>query len=363
MNIEWTYIVLHILFYGVLFSFALVGLYRKLKPKKATIKLDEVTLIIPFRNEIDHLPNLLKDLRQQERLPHKFLFVNDHSADEGSALIKNRLNEFDLEVLGLPDDRFGKKHAIRFAVEHVQTKYCLTLDADVRIERDYFADLELLENADMWILPVRMTGVSFFSQLASIDFTISNILNRCFSIFKRPVLASGANLLFKTESYRTVAKADHFDLMSGDDMFLLRDFRKEGMEIRVTSDQRLLVSTEAPETVKDWLDQRVRWISKTQRVGDKVPFVFALINFGMGIFFYLVMIILSFQDGWGMLYLLAFKLFYDTVLMVPHFITDRNERAIILLPIYNLFLPIYSVFLAVMSMTYSPKWKDRKVAQ
>lgn len=363
MLIEWVYITLHVLFYGVLFSFALLALYRKLKPKKATIKLEEITLIVPFRNEINNLPNLLRDLRKQEKLPHKFLFVNDHSSDEGSALIKNQFNEFDLEVLGLPDDRSGKKEAIKYAMDHVTTAYCLTLDADVKLEKDYFMDLELLEEADMWILPVRMSGKSFFSQLASIDFTLSNILNRCFTIFKRPVLASGANLLFSVGSYKEAAVTDHFDVLSGDDMFLLRDFRANDFDVRITADSRLSVSTAAPSNFKEWIDQRVRWISKTQRVGDIVPLVFAIINFAMGYFFYLVMILLLASDGWEAIYLLLFKLFYDTLLMAPHFLADRNERALILLPLYNLLLPLYSLVLGILSMVYTPRWKDRPIRQ
>lgn len=361
MSFEWIYITLHIAFYGLLFVFALLGLYRRLKSDMGSIKLEDVTLIVPFRDEESTLPSLLKDLRKQEKLPKKFLFIDDHSSDEGSALVRNHLNEFDLEVLGLPDDQFGKKKAIQFGIASVQTKYCVTLDADVDLDQDYFKSMELLEDADMWILPVRMSGSSFFAQLASIDVTLSNILNRAFSVLRRPVLASGANLLFKTESYRELSRTDHFDLLSGDDMFLLRDFRQAGRDIRVTSDQRLTVSTEAPGSLWEWLGQRVRWISKAKRVGDVVPLFFALINFGMGVFFYLVLTILSCSDLWTAMYLLLFKLFYDTILMTPHFLSDRNERALVLLPMYNLFLPIYSALLAVLSTVYKPQWKGRSL--
>lgn len=359
MSFDWIYITLHITFYGILFVFALLGLYRRLKPDKGSIKLEDVTLIVPFRDEESTLPSLLKDLRKQKKLPKKFLFIDDHSTDEGSALVRNHLNEFDLEVLGLPDDQFGKKKAIQFGIAKVQTTYCVTLDADVDLGQDYFKSMELLEDADMWILPVRMSGNSFFAQLASIDVTLSNILNRAFSVLRRPVLASGANLLFKAESYRELSRTDHFDLLSGDDMFLLRDFRQAGGDIRVTSDQRLTVSTDAPASMSAWLDQRVRWISKAQRIGDIVPLFFALINFGMGVFFYIVIIHLSCSDLWTAIYLLLFKLFYDTLLMTPHFLSDRNERALVLLPLYNLFLPVYSALLAVLSVAYKPQWKGR----
>ncbi len=359
MSLEWIYITLHIAFYGVLFSFALLGLYRRLKPDKGSVKLEDVTLLVPFRDEEETLPSLLSALRKQERLPKKFLFIDDHSSDEGSALIKNYLNEFDLEVIGLPDVQYGKKNAIQFGVAHVKTKYCLTLDADVDLEHDYFKSLELLEDADMWILPVRMFGDSFFSQLASIDVCLSNILNRAFSVLRRPVLASGANLMFKTESYRKLSRTDHFDLLSGDDMFLLRDFREADKDIRATSDLKLSVSTKAPGTLKEWIDQRVRWVSKTQRVRDPLPLIFSIINFSLGIFFYITFITLLCSDLWTGIYLLIFKLFYDTLLMAPHFLSDKNEKALILLPLYNLFLPVYSVVIASLSFTYKPHWKGR----
>lgn len=361
MSFEWIYITLHIAFYGVLFVFGLLGLYRRLKPDMGAVKLEDVTLIVPFRDEEATLPFLVKGLRQQEKLPKKFLFIDDHSSDEGSALLRNRLNEFDLEVLGLPDDQFGKKKAIQFGIAQVKTKYCVTLDADVDLDKDYFKSLELLEDADMWILPLRMTGTSFFAQLASIDVTLSNILNRAFSVLRRPVLASGANLMFKTEVYRELSRTDHFDILSGDDMFLLRDFRQAGRAIRVTSDPRLTVSTEAPGTMMEWLDQRVRWISKAQRVGDVLPLFFAMVNFGLGIFFYITLIVLFCTDLWTGIYLLIFKLFYDTLLMAPHFLSDKNERALLLLPLYNLFLPVYSVVLALLSVTYKPHWKGRSI--
>lgn len=361
MSIEWIYITLHVAFYGVFFTFALVGLYRKLNPDLGTVRLEDVTLIVPFRDEENTLPTLLNSLLQQEKLPTKLLFIDDHSSDGSKSLVRNQLNHLDFELLQLSDDLFGKKNAIQLGVNRTTTKYCLTLDADVHLAKNYFSDLELLEDTDMWILPVRMYGRSLIAKFASIDNTLSNILNRSSSVLFRPVLASGANLLFKTKSYRELSKSDHFNILSGDDMFLLRDFRQAGCDIRITADPRLIASTEAPNSIKAWFNQRIRWISKTSNVRDILPLVYAVINFSLGVFFYytfLYLISIDFQSG---MYLLLFKLFYDTLLMSPHFLSENNQKELILTPIYNLLLPIYSLILVTFSAMYKPKWKGRSL--
>lgn len=362
MSLDWVYIVIHVCFYGVLFSFSLLGLYNKLKfTGKTKIQLKDLTLIIPFRNEEATISSLLDELRRQDTLPHKIICVDDHSHDESAAIIRNRLNELNIEVIGLKEGIHGKKEAIKLAVRHVETKYALTVDADVKIHFEYFKNLELLDEADMWILPVVMHGNSWFEQFSSIDFTLSNILNRFFSLFGRPVLASGANLLFNVEAYKECLHEDHFEMLSGDDMFLLRDFRMKKKDIRATSDKRVKVKTDAPGTFSEWLDQRVRWISKSQKVGDPVPLIFVIMNVGIGLFFYFVLINELMTVPWNAFALLLFKLLYDGLLMAPHFILEKNFKSLLFLPLYDLLLPIYSVVMAVLGAYYKPEWKGRKV--
>jgi biofilm PGA synthesis N-glycosyltransferase PgaC len=226
-----------------------------------TIKPSEITVLIPFRNEEKRVNVLLESIQKLNSFPHEIIFINDHSDDNGAALIKSALGDLHYQILDVPDNLSGKKEALRYVIERCKTAYILTWDADIYFQPSYFDHLAELSDADMYLLPVILKAEKPVEYLYELDVVLANAINVGLSGLSRPIIASGANLLYKREVFNAVDDlGSHSHMASGDDTYLLRDFRKNKKDVRVISSLKCAVYTETPRSFREFIDQRLRWI-------------------------------------------------------------------------------------------------------
>ena len=92
-------------------------------------------MVIPCRNEAESLPLLLEDLGQQT-VPLALLVIDDRSTDG----TKNVAEAAGVRCIKNPGE--GKKAALRQAHSQIETPWMATLDADVRIGKDWAMSME-----------------------------------------------------------------------------------------------------------------------------------------------------------------------------------------------------------------------------
>lgn len=310
------------------------------------ISLEDITVIIPFRNEKERIEELLKSIQESTKLPAKLIFVNDHSEDLGERTIHSSLQSVDHTILDLPDGITGKKSAIRTALAIVETKYVLTLDADVHFSTNYFSSLESLSEAKMWVLPVNIESKNSWQAFLNIDVLLANALNIGITGWKRPIMASGANLLFEKASFDQFDSIEkHQHIASGDDVFLLRDFTKNNLDAKVSVASEVAVSTSAPENLSECINQRARWAGKTKHINDKLNMRLAIFQTIINILFFGLLIFL-FTTNWKFALLLFFgKSILDMLFFTPYFFKTKNYQSWILIPFYELFYPFYALMI------------------
>ena len=328
-----------------------------------TISLEKITVLIPFRNEAESLPRVIQSIKISIKLPLEIIFINDHSTDTGLAFLQEQINELPITIVSLPDVKFGKKEALRYGMEHANSDYYLTLDADVFFGPNYFAELEKLPTADLWILPAILIGRSKRQLWQEIDLHIMNAINVGLYGLFRPVIASGANLLISKSAFLTADNySSHQHISSGDDLFLLRDFRKKGKDIRLISDPLLAVYTYAPKGIVAFLHQRIRWISKTSKVKDHFATGLGVIQTVLSVAFYTLLGIYLFKEQYSeMLFLLCVKTGLDLIFYAGYFFRFKRILVWLLIPGYQVIFPCYNLLLLVLIPTFKAKWKDRKV--
>jgi len=342
------------------------GIRHKFKARSKTtetISLDKISVLIPFRNEAESLPRIIQSIKNSIKLPMEIIFINDHSEDAGLAFLQQHVNELPITVVSLPDQKFGKKEALRYGMEHAQGDYYLTLDADVFFGPNYFSELEKLPTAHLWILPAILIGRSKKQLWQEIDLHIMNAINVGLYGLFRPVIASGANLLFSKSAF--LASDDyssHQHISSGDDLFLLRDFRKNNKDVRLISDPSLAVYTYAPEGLVAFLHQRIRWISKTSKVKDHFATSLGVIQTVLSLIFYTLLGMHLFKEEFSeMLFLLIVKTGLDLIFYAPYFFRFKRIHSWVLIPLYEVIFPLYNVFLLTLILFLSPTWKGREV--
>lgn len=323
------------------------------------ISLSDITVIIPFRDEVAHLPHLIRCILESEKQPKHILFVDDNSADNGAKIVL-QATEKNANIALLSSQNKGKKAAIRTGISSAQTKYILTLDADVIFEKTYFSNLELVPTSDLIILPVQMKGKGW-KQLFEMDYLLSNSLNAAANGWSRPVLGSGANLLFHRETFLELDSYEqHKSIASGDDAFLISDFQKNGKKVILVQNKQFEVTTDTPESWKLFINQRIRWIKKTPKVKD--PFANALGLFtAFGSANYLFLLFLTLQSS---------RFYLSLIVVCTYFLIDLILFSAVLSPlkkgtrwfwvgVYLLIAPLYHFLIGFLSFFVRPTWKGR----
>lgn len=324
---------------------------------------EEIAVLVPFRNEENRVLPLLKSIKMLNVKPGKFIFIDDHSDDRGVEIIKNELHGLNFEVVCLPSGCSGKKEALRYAIEEVNRSYILTMDADVVIPEDYFSRLMGLRDADMYVLPAIMKADKFMHYFYEVDLILVNAANAGLAGLKRPIMASGANLFYRKYTFDRVDDlASHAHAASGDDTYLLRDFRLNDCDVRLHTDPELGIYTETPQSFKEFIDQRLRWIGKTSDIRDHLSTTLAVVQSLLTLVFLVLCALLIIKGLWIFLLLLYLaKTGIDMVLFFPYF--NRIGRMVTwcFIPLYEFFFPVYTLIILILMPIYKPQWKGRKI--
>ncbi|MEX2483503.1 MAG: glycosyltransferase [Brumimicrobium sp.] len=347
---------------GVLFI-ALICLNHFSKSQESAEIVDQTTVIIPFRDEALNLGKLLESLKCQTKLPAHIIFVNDHSSDSSVDLVNEYLkSNDDASLINLPKNQFGKKKAIRFGLNNVETEYVLTIDADTWFNKDFFEKLRIQANTDMQIRPVVMKATSCIGHFASLEHSFFNALNKLIAPIY-VLTASGANLLFKKATFEELDDIKtHQHIASGDDHYLLRSFQSGSANISLSSSKEAVVYTESANSISAYFKQRIRWLSKT-----KLKTTFPELLIGLFITMYLiggfVALVYLLLIGRFDLFLMLFagRLIIDSLVFLNYAFQIKQLSYYWLKPIFQLIYPILFISALIASLLFKPKWKGRKV--
>lgn len=346
-------------------GFVLTGYLIQLKKEKKRadkkkISLSEVTVIIPFRNEEKRIVNLLKSITKSTEKPKDILFVNDHSEDDGENTIKQLLKNIPHQIIQLNKGESGKKAAIKKGIENTKSEYILTIDADVSFGEMYFKNIKTICENDLCILPVDIQSNGIY-KIFTLDVLLANSLNISANSFFRPIMASGANLLFKKHSYLKYEDiSQHLHIRSGDDIYLLKKFNDQNINVDIYTNSNLKVYTKEGSRISEIINQRSRWLSKMRHVKDYYSNSLAFFQGLISIIFFSFLII-----GWNYfsidhyLYIILFKGIIDQVSLLPYFLRLNKMKEWTILSFFIMIHPIYSLLILIASTNKKRSWKKR----
>jgi len=94
-----------------------------------------VAVLIPARNEATRIRPCLDSLLEQDYSSYQIYVIDDNSTDETWEILKDYMLRFPRKLKAfkagpLPDDWYGKPHALQELSAHVQEDYILCTDAD-----------------------------------------------------------------------------------------------------------------------------------------------------------------------------------------------------------------------------------------
>lgn len=350
--------ILYILCFGCILGIFYLGWYLNdrttKKSRQENYDLSQISVVIPFRNEASNIPNLLASIKQLTHLPLEFIWVNDHSEDTSLNNLKNLPSNH--QLLHLPNGQTGKKAAIRAGIAYAKGSFILTWDADIQVPKTYFEHLQKIPSSALSIFPVRMQATSIWELFYELDYYFLSSINVAISGFRKPIVASGANLLFKKESFLACDSIkQHQHIASGDDQFLLNDFKKAGKTIQVIPLHGLCVTTATPHSLKSFLYQRLRWIGKSSKIKDNTTNFISIV----GVLYLALFIFLLISPFWH--YVLSFKILVDIFIFLPYLHRLNRKKIAWFTPFFTCMYPIYFLAVVLFSIGMKTQWKGREV--
>lgn len=256
--------------YVVLLFILIIGWFSTDKADIASqIPKTTFSIVVPFRNEVKNIYSCINSLLQLNYPESLFevILVNDHSNDNTEAIIDNLIKDKTNFHLHSLKSKSGKKQALTHGIKTAISQYIVTTDADCTHHTSWLTVLNnkiQSTNAAMVVAPVQFTQTSIFSRLLALDFLSLTGTMTSFHSLNHPILSNGANLTFeKKKFYQVKGYESEIPIASGDDILLLQKFRElTPTKIELLLNKAATVKTIAPESIKAYLSQRIRWASK-----------------------------------------------------------------------------------------------------
>jgi len=328
-----------------------------------------VSVIVAFRNEENNLPQLIECLKNQSHQNKiEFLFVNDHSTDMSVKKIKpiiSGLNNF--RLLELPQNKTGKKEAIKYAIENTEGELIVTTDADCHMGNNWLNIIVSYYEKNRPLLisaPVLIEKQNnWFSNFQSIEL-LSLVGSGAGAIrVKKPIMCNGANMAFARDFYTKSTDLSNKKYVSGDDVFLLLAAKKvDNEKVHFIKSKEASVYTKALPALNDYLNQHLRWISKGSGYRDfDVLFVAFSVYFMNAIL--LILAITSFFKLELLLLLLVtlfLKSAIDAIFLNKLSKFFFNKYLGSLFKLHQLVNILINALLPIASLLFSFKWKGRK---
>jgi cellulose synthase/poly-beta-1,6-N-acetylglucosamine synthase-like glycosyltransferase len=282
-----------------------------------------VSVVIAARNEEESLPELIDDLINQEYPLNKFeiIIVNDRSSDFTSEILKQASDNYSfIKTITINQKSklmTSKKNAINEGIKISKGEIILATDADCRVGKLWMASMtySLMNKNGIIVGYSEVDDIknSFFEKYQKIDFLAILIANAGAAGWNQYWSGTGQNLAYYKNDYLKIEGFEPVkNKISGDDMYLVQSISKIKTGY-VHIDPNSYVKTKAMSTIKDFLNQRIRWSSNSKSNFKNTPmfFMFLMVSFLENLFIFLS--ILLFKQGyliWGI------KIIFDAIVIL-----------------------------------------------
>ena len=286
-------------FYGCIIFFYLI---QWKKSKEFFLLNDDecktsFSIIIPARNEAQNITALLKSITQNKYPSPLFeiIVIDDHSIDQTYALVADfiKTSFFNITIIKLEADSINsyKKKAIETGIAQAKNEWIICTDADCVVPPNWLAiyDQMIQKNKPQFIAaPVVLTAENtILNVFQNLDFITLQGITAASVFSKTHNMCNGANVAYTQKAFNAVDGFKGIDhIASGDDLLLMHKIDKAFPgQIFYLKSKEAIVETLPPNTWKAFLNQRIRWASKSTQYEDKkmtgVLLIVYLLNLGI----------------------------------------------------------------------------------
>ena len=329
----------------------------------------KISVVIAFRNELSNLKPLLVLLFSQNypEQSYEVILVNDHSEDGSERLVQKFCDEHrNFRMLHNDAFEIGKKSAMMKGVRNAAYDLIVTTDADCSLRENWLTAIAQAyreKDADLIVGLVDMVSAdNFFGRFQEIEFLSLVAAGAGATAAKHPIYCNGACLAYRKSVFLAYTDPMKQKIPSGEDTLFMHELKRNpGKRIVLAKAVQAIATTRGATSLKDFFQQRKRWVSKAPYYRDfdilYTSFLVFLVNLlvlhalvllvtGINVWLFPVMYIVKLLTDMG--FLKGFLQFYSKNLPAGWFI------------LYELVYPFYAVLFAVAGIFSGFTWKGRR---
>ncbi|GGW54933.1 cellulose synthase/poly-beta-1,6-N-acetylglucosamine synthase-like glycosyltransferase [Winogradskyella epiphytica] len=376
------FIIVTISAYAILIGLFIYG-FDKVEDFKvqAVSPKTKFSIIIPFRNEAENLPDLLDSIGQLNYPKDLFevLLVDDESEDNSVSIIQDFIDTSHFKQNGNQFNTFSiiknnrktdspKKDAISSAIRHSKFDWIITTDADCILPKNWLITFDAFiqkKDTNCIVAPVSYHGSSsFLDRFQTLDFlSLQGATMGGFGI-KKPFMCNGANFAYRKALFISVHGFEgNNTIASGDDLFLLEKFIElDSNKVHYLKSEESIVTTRPASSFKHLIQQRLRWASKTSNYKDWfAKLVGVVVLFGNLVCLGLIPAVYFNLIGLKIaLVVILIKVIVDFLLLYKSSHIFKQEKLLSSYLFSAILYPFFSVSIAFLSFFTSYQWKGRK---
>jgi cellulose synthase/poly-beta-1,6-N-acetylglucosamine synthase-like glycosyltransferase len=344
------------------------------RPKLEAIDFKtKVTILIAARDEEEKIALTINDILAQDFPKHltEIIIVDDHSTDRTAEIISSYASQ-GVKLLQLNEDKplnSYKKKAIAEAINLSTGELMVATDADCRMGPQWLSSIVNYyetRNPVMISSPVTyFEEKSLFENLQTLEFGYLVAMGASFIGNNKASTCNGANFAYRKDIFYEVGGFKGIDdLASGDDELLLQKVAERYADrIAFLKLREAIVYTHAKPNLKEFLNQRRRWASKSTKYKDK-----KIVALAVGIWLFNVLILVNavlsfysikFFELFAIQY--GLKFIFEAIFLFPVTVFFKRKNLIWLLFILSPIHIIYFVYVGLIGNTRKYVWKGRTV--
>jgi cellulose synthase/poly-beta-1,6-N-acetylglucosamine synthase-like glycosyltransferase len=180
-------------------------------------------------------------------------------------------------------------------------------------------------------------------------------------------MCNGANLAYTRKAFDAVNGFKGIDaIASGDDMLLMHKIARQFPGgVKYLKSKEVIVQTDPVNSIKEFLNQRIRWASKSDKYEDKRIFWVLLLVYVLNVLLLALPIIALAVGEWIIvkywILMLLFKTMTELFFLYPVSTFFNKAGLLLAFPLAQPFHIVYTVIAGWLGKFGSYKWKDRKV--
>lgn len=332
--------------------------------------LPEVSVVVPFRNEMQQLPTLLSSLKGQQYPSDKieWVLVNDHSEDASAQWVASD-HDPRIKLISLPPHEYGKKQGLTSGINQASGQWIITTDADCTHDSQWVKTIigTAIQNDAMMIcgLVKIQPCASLLPAFQAMETAVLQVSGAGSLSMGLPLLNTGASLCFRKDAWEALGGySGHSHIASGDDTFqLLRFFERYRERVIPLVHAAGAASTKPALSFSEILAQRIRWNGKVKHYPLSSIHLTGLLVMAAALTWLVTVLMAVFNEtGWiWPLSILFVRLIGESAVLAVWFRVIGQSFSPLQILLMSVFYPVFTMFSFIIRPFMKVRWKGRNM--